>query len=274
MLRGFYTAASGMLAQQRRQETLSNNIANAQTPGYKQDQGTVKAFPELLIQRMESADVPVKHRVNFPVQQTIGSINTGVYIQEAVPDFSQGDLRETGVGTDMALVNGNMPDEDGSIFFTVQNQAGEQRYTRNGNFTVDGDGMLVTNQGFYVLDQAGNPISTDGLEFAVTEDGTLQMEGGDIPLGIAYSADANQLAKEGQGLYQLNENADELADARAMADVTYSVQQNYLEGSNVDSLQAMTDMMQAYRIFETNQQVLKAYDQSMEKAVNSIGRLS
>ncbi|WP_093214639.1 flagellar hook-basal body protein [Sediminibacillus albus] len=273
MLRGYYTAASGMLAQQRRQESLSNNIANAQTPGYKQDQATLKAFPELLLQRMESKDVPTSRGMNLPMQTQIGSINTGVYVQETVPDFAQGDLQETGIPTDVALINGTMPDEDGGLFFTLQNEAGEERMTRNGNFTVDGDGFLVANQGYYVLDQAGNPIQTNGMEYTVTDEGNLQFNGQEIPLGISYTANTNDLIKEGQGLYRMEDDADPAVNARAMAGVSFTVQQSYLEGSNVDSLQSMTDMMGAYRMFETNQKVLKAYDTSMEKAVNEIGRV-
>ncbi|SDK14669.1 flagellar basal-body rod protein FlgG [Sediminibacillus albus] len=273
LLRGYYTAASGMLAQQRRQESLSNNIANAQTPGYKQDQATLKAFPELLLQRMESKDVPTSRGMNLPMQTQIGSINTGVYVQETVPDFAQGDLQETGIPTDVALINGTMPDEDGGLFFTLQNEAGEERMTRNGNFTVDGDGFLVANQGYYVLDQAGNPIQTNGMEYTVTDEGNLQFNGQEIPLGISYTANTNDLIKEGQGLYRMEDDADPAVNARAMAGVSFTVQQSYLEGSNVDSLQSMTDMMGAYRMFETNQKVLKAYDTSMEKAVNEIGRV-
>ncbi|WP_106496082.1 flagellar hook-basal body protein [Lentibacillus sp. Marseille-P4043] len=267
MLRGFYTAASGMIAQQRRQEALSNNIANANTPGYKADQPTLRAFPELLMQQMGSRQIPTKKGLNLPVQQDIGSLNTGVYVQENVPNYAQGDVRETGISTDMALINGELPDETGSLFFTVQNEAGEQQYTRNGNFTVDGQGFLTTNQGYYVLDQAGNPIQTGGMEFTVTENGDIQVGGQTIPLGIAYTADANALEKVGNGLF-----AGE-ADA-VPAGETFTVKQGFLERSNVDALQSMTEMMESYRTFETNQRVLKAYDESMGKAVSEIARLS
>ncbi|MFD2044452.1 flagellar hook-basal body protein [Ornithinibacillus salinisoli] len=266
MLRGFYTAASGMIAQQRHQEALSNNIANANTPGYKADQATLRAFPEMLMQQMGGKSIPTQNNIKFPTRNPIGSLNTGVYVQEIVPNYMQGDIRDTGVTTDLALVNGTMPDETGSIFFTVQNEAGEVRYTRNGNFTVDGQGNLVTNQGYYVLDQAGNPIQTDGMEFAVSQDGNLQVGGQNIPLGIAYTDNANDFTKEGNGLFN--------GEAGAVpAGVTFTVQQGFLEGSNVDAMQSMTEMMEAYRMFETNQRVLKAYDESMDKAVNEIGRI-
>ncbi|WP_226036319.1 flagellar hook-basal body protein [Aquibacillus saliphilus] len=273
MLRGYYTAAAGMIAQQRRQETLSNNITNATTPGYKQDQASLRAFPELLIERMESKRLPTSTNLNIPMQSRIGSINSGVYVEEITPDFAQGGLKETGITTDMALVNGQMPDENGNIFFTVTNQDGEQRYTRNGNFTVDGQGFLVSNHGHYILDQAGDRIATDGMQFNVTAEGTIQLDGENIPLAVAYSSNANELVKEGQDLFRLAEDGQELVDARQNPATTFTIQQKFLETSNVDANQTMTDMMQAYRSFEMNQNVLKAYDQSMDKAVNEIARL-
>lgn len=266
MLRGFYTAASGMIAQQRRQEALSNNITNANTPGYKADQPTLRAFPELLMKQMGSTPIPTTRGLNIPGNHAIGKLNTGVYVQENVPDFTQGDSRETGVSTDLALVNGVLPDETGGLFFTVQNEDGEQRYTRNGNFTVDGQGFLVSNQGYYVMGQDGNPVQTNGLDFTVTQGGNVQVAGQAIPLGIAYTADASQMAKEGNGLFA--------GEAGAVPPgANFKVKQGFLERSNVDSLQAMTQKMESYRLFETNQRVLKAYDQSMGKAVNEVGRL-
>ncbi|WP_100009918.1 flagellar hook-basal body protein [Lentibacillus sediminis] len=266
MLRGFYTAASGMISQQRQQEALSNNMTNVNTPGYKADQTAVRAFPELLIQQMGSGNSPVRHGFNVPVKQPIGSLNTGVYVQETIPDFAQGDVRETGISTDMALRDGDLPDPTGRLFFTVQNDEGETRYTRNGNFTVDGQGFLTTAQGYYVLDQAGNPIETDGMEFTVTPDGMVQAEGAAIPLGISYIADANDLVKEGNGLFA--------GDAEAVpAGATFTIQQGALEQSNVNSQETMTQMMEAYRMFELNQRVLRAYDENMGRAVSEIARL-
>ncbi|MFD1020117.1 flagellar hook-basal body protein [Thalassobacillus hwangdonensis] len=274
MLRGYYTAASGMLAQQRRQEALSNNMSNAYTPGYKADQGVMRAFPELLIERIEAKKIPVSEGLRVPLQTTVGSLNTGVYMQEAVPDFAQGDIQETGVATDMALVNGTMPDENGTLFFTTENEAGEVRFTRDGNFTVDGEGFLVTGNGNYILNQDGQPIQTNGIEFNVTDDGLVQLDEADIPLGIAYAANANDMVKEGNGLFRLADEGQALVNARNADGVEFSIRQKFLERSNVDPTTTMTEMMNTYRSFEMNQRVLKAYDQSMDKAVNEIGRLT
>lgn len=273
MLRGFYTATSGMMAQQRRQEVLSNNMTNMLTPGYKQDQTSLRAFPKLLIQRMENRDLPTSPSTSVPSMTEIGAINTGVYVQETMPDFVQGTLRETGVTTDMAIVQGETPDEEGSIFFAVQNDEGDVRYTRNGNFTIDGNGDLTTNQGYYVLDSDGEIINTGGQNFTVTAEGMIQLGGAAIPLATSYITNANQLVKNGHDLYELAEDVEALVDARDVAGLQFNIQQYHLENSNVDAQQTMTDMMQAYRSFEINQKIVQQYDRSLDKAVNEIGRL-
>src|SRR5699024_9479472 len=149
---------------------------------------------------------PTINEANVPVKQSIGPLHTGVYVHEMVPNFTQGDARERGVSRDLALVDEDGRDETGGLFFTVENEDGEIRYTRNGNFTVDGEGMLVTNNGYYVLDNEGNPIETNGLEFTVHSDATLEIDGANIPLGISYVADVTELEKEGNDL--LNGDAE------------------------------------------------------------------
>jgi flagellar basal-body rod protein FlgF len=271
LLRGYYTAASGMLSQQRRQDILTNNMANALTPGYKADQTTMRAFPELLIHQLGQKQLPVKNNVKLAVMTPIGTLNTGVYLQETIPLFTQGDVRDTGMSTDMAIWNGQLPDETGFLFFSVQNENGAVNYTRNGNFTVDPDGYLVTTNGHYVLDANGNPIWVGQGDFSVSPDGTIQSAGGNIPLGIVYHANANDLINLGNGLYEADGQAP--VNARTVPGLTYEIKQGMLEGSNVDITQTMTEMMNTYRNFELNQQVLKAYDKSMDIAVNQIARI-
>ncbi|HLS20042.1 MAG TPA: flagellar hook-basal body protein [Bacillota bacterium] len=267
MLRGFYAAASGMITQQRQQEALANNIANVNTPGYKADQVAIRAFPEMLMQKIDSQKTPTTSPTNIPQRSLVGSLNTGVYVQEYIPNFSVGALKQTFLPTDLAIDQQHVPDENGSLFFTVQNEAGDIRLTRNGNFTIDGDGMLVTTEGHYVLDVNGAPINTNDHHFTVLSNGTLQIGEENVQLGLSYVENTNDLEKEGHELY-VGEAA-----AAIPAEVIYTVRQGYLEGSNVDSGLTMTQMMEAYRLFETNQRVLRTYDESLEKAVNDIGRL-
>ncbi|TCT26432.1 flagellar hook-basal body protein [Melghiribacillus thermohalophilus] len=395
MLRGYYTAASGMLSQQRRQEVLSNNMSNVLTPGYKAEQTTVRAFPEMLIERMESHKLPVKNSGHIPFSSRIGALNTGAYVHETLPTFTQGSLRETGFSTDFAIINGELPDENGYLFFTVENEDGTLRYTRNGNFTVDSEGFLVTSHGHYVLDENGERIQTGSEEFAVNSSGVIELgDGTTANLGIAYYLDQSNFVHEGNslfrfepdtplnaraqnfpfqitqagnnlaiengelpdengglffalqneegeiqytqnadfvvdedgfltngaGFYVLNErggriqadagytvdengviqsgddevnlavvyhpNMDELdqagafwqhaepEDARAIGEgVPFQIKQGYLEQSNVNPERTMTEMLRTYRLFEMNQQVLKAYDKSMDLAVNRIAQL-
>lgn len=266
MFRGYYTVASGMIAQQRRQELLANNIANQTTPGYKQDRATMRAFPEMLLRETSSTKIPTQRGLRYHPYPILGSINTGTYMQEGIQDHGQGDLRETGLPTDLALWNQSLPDETGNVFFTVQNDEGDLLYTRNGNFTVDAEGALVTSQGYYVLDANEEPVFTNGLDFDVLPEGMIRTIDGDVPIGLTYVENVNDLVKEGDDLFR--------GEASAYpAEIEVSVLQGKLEQSNVNALQAMTEMMESYRSFEMNQRILKAFDESMEKAVNEIGRI-
>lgn len=266
MLRGFYTAASGMLAQQRRTEMLTNNMANANTPGFKEDQTSLRDFPELLMERMN------KQTSSIAGGKTIGSLSTGVYLQEAIPKFIQGDIHETGSKTDMALIDVNMPQKS-SVFFTVQGPSGEPRYTRNGNFTLDPSGYLTTNEGSYILDNKGKMIQLSSDQFTLGENGLITGKNGEqAQLGIAFSNNTQRLIKEGRGLYK-TENGAVLPNASNQPGVYFKLQQGALEQSNVDVTKAMTDMLTAYRAFEANQKVLLAYDQSMQKAANEVGKI-
>lgn len=266
LFKGFYTAASGMIAQQRRTEILTNNMSNANTPGYKADQTSVRAFPEILLKRMDKTSVPVENKLNMPLEPQMGALNTGVYLQETMPNFRQGDIRETGLTTDLAL-------QGESVFFAVQNGDGEQRYTRNGNFTLDLEGYLTTASGFYVQDTEGQRIQLTSDQFQVDGSGRITENGQPaVQIGIAYAENANDLIKEGDGLYQIDGAA--LPSAFEAEDAAFSVQQAALEGSNTDTARTMTDMLTAYRSFEANQKVLTAYDRSMEKAANEIGRVT
>lgn len=259
MIRGLYTAASGMIAQQRRQEMLTNNMANANTPGHKADQASLRTFPRMLIANLSQA-----------YESSSNELATGVYLQETIPNFLQGSLMETGKDTDVALIDGNLP-ENSTLMFAVQTEDGI-RYTRNGNFTVDNDGRLITRQGMPVLDVNGNAIFLQSEQFRILTDGTILEN--DVPvtqLNVFLIDDANQLVKEGNGLFR-NDGAA-AASAVGNPDVTYQLQQGFLERSNVDLQQTMTEMLNTYRTFEANQKVLQTYDETLDKAVNQVGRI-
>ena len=141
MDRGLYIAASGMLAEQIRQDQIANDLANASTPGYKADRTSQRTFGDLLL-------------ANSATGATIGPQSTAVQVDKIVTDFSAKPARETGEALDFAIT--------GDGFFSVQTAKGT-RYTRNGQFAVDPQGRLVTAQGDPVLDANGRAITaTDG----------------------------------------------------------------------------------------------------------------
>lgn len=279
MFRGFYTVGSGMIAQQRKTELLANNIANANTPGFKADQSVIRSFPEMFMSSIETARIPTKHGFQMKGLSPVGPISTGVYMQETLPLFTQGQLRETGLNTDVALIDGLLPTDEetgiqGAIFFRLENEGGTEHYTKNGNFSLNANGFLTHPSGYYVLDENGQRITLQNDDFHITSEGVI-MEGDTevATLGVAFAQRPDTLMKLGNGTF-VQDGAGNLPAADGVAGVTYSMQQRYLESSNVDSARAMTDMLAAYRAFEANQKILQAYDRSMEKTVTEVGRVT
>lgn len=294
MLRGLYTAAAGMVTQQRRHDTVTQNIANLNTPGYKQENSVQHSFPEMLISMTGgSPDSP---------NRQIGTLNTGVFAEESLSPYIQGALTESGQASDFALnsnINVNDPatgrpmafDQAGKFvndggevtyrpeaFFTVRDSQGNTRYTRDGHFQVDGLGALRSSTGSEVLDSTGKPIVVTGAlgDLKVNERGQLVTAATGDPtgtsLGISVIDRPYQLVREGNGNFRLDDSDG--ATARYMgANDTVSVRQGYLEVSNVDASQSMVDMMAALRAYEANQKVIQFYDKSLDKAVNEVGRV-
>jgi flagellar basal-body rod protein FlgF len=276
MFRGFYTVASGMVAQQRKMEMLTNNMANSNTPGYKADQSSMRAFPEMLLQRMGGVNIPTEQELNLPYNSRVGKLNTGVYMQEMTPTFFQGDLKETERGTDVALIDVMMPtngETTGTVLFAVEGLDGNLQYTRNGNFTLDGNGFLTNSNGNFILNENGLPIQLNSDQFSINDQGDIFVNDEVVTtLGIGYAENPHLLSRDTGGLYSTDDNQP-LPNANDVQGVNFRTQQGFLERSNVDPSRTMTDMLTAYRAFEANQKVLQAYDRSMEKAANEIGRV-
>jgi flagellar basal-body rod protein FlgF len=279
MFKGFYTVTSGMLAQQRRTEILTNNMANANTPGFKADQSTVRSFPDMLMSAVKSNGIPTENGLNFLQAKEVGALNTGIYLQETLANYAQGSLSQTNLTTDVALVDGTMPVDaesgnPGAVFYRVRHEDGNEAYTRNGSFTLDGQGNLVTGMGLYVLDDQGQQIQLQNDNFSISPDGYIVDENGQqvARLGVSFAANTDVLMKQDNGLYRMLEG-EALPSAYEVDGVTFGLQQGYIEASNVDSAKSMTDLLTAYRAFEANQKVLQAYDKSMDKAVNELGKV-
>lgn len=284
MFRGLYSATSGMMAHNRAQQVLTNNISNANTPGFKQDQTVQRAFPAQLIKAMGTSGISPDGSKTATHQQHIGSLNLGVYTQEGVPSFIQGALKETGNKTDISLMSELLPidptnQQKGTLTFAVATDNNQIRYTQNGQFAVNENGFLTTTEGLNVLDLALQPIQVGSEDFTVEDNGQVVLNDGTglNQLWLGYTANPEQFVKEGEGLLRWAGDADGaptlVADVELLNNTDMFVKQGFIEQSNVDLTQTMTDMMTAYRGFESNQKIIQAYDRSMEKAVNEIGRV-
>ncbi|MEK5025576.1 flagellar hook-basal body protein [Paenibacillus sp. FSL M7-1046] len=291
MIRGLYTAAAGMVTQQRRHDTATQNIANLNTTGYKQVDSVSHAFPDVLISAMSGGTT-----------KPVGRLNTGVFAEQSVSQYLQGDLIESGKSIDFALstdlqvadpATGDNIAFDGSgkyvtpegeviyrpqAFFTVQDNEGNNLYTRNGSFSVSATGQVLSAGGFNVLDANGNPLVLTGPQdnLKVDGQGNLINTATGLPsgtkIGVSVISRPQELVRDGNGVFHADDI--EAAEIRyANAGDNLQVRQGYLENSNVDPTQVTVDMNAAYRAYEANQKVIQFYDTSLQKTVNEVGRV-
>ena len=258
MLKGLYTAYTGMLNEQNRMDIMTNNLANASTVGFKKEGSTSQSFDSVLAYKLKDSSVGLAHR------EHIGANTPGVKIGENYTDYSQGSFRVTGNTYDLALTD--------SGFFAIEftNKAGETstKYTRAGNFTLNKDGYLVTNDGDYLLDTANKRIQLDPLkDAAILTDGTITQDGREIAqIQITDFENYDYLSRYGETYFEPAEGARTIA-SRA------EVQSGYLEMANVQVVSEMVNMISITRQYESNQKILQTYDSSLEIAVKDIGKL-
>src|SRR5437764_8890312 len=185
MIRGIYTAAAGLATAQLRLGIVSNNVANASTPGYKQDQLPDEVGRAIDLQRyaVDSQGRPV------------GSITLGPQVGLSQLDLTAGPIQETSNPLDLAIA--------GSGFFTTQAPDGTTRYTRDGGFHADADGTLLARDGSPVLDDSGQPIPLPtGSDIAVAADGTVLADGNPLAkVQVVDFAPGTQLNKVGNGMF-------------------------------------------------------------------------
>jgi flagellar basal-body rod protein FlgG len=240
--RGLYIAASGMLADQLRQDVIANNLANATTAGYKGDQAVGEAFSSMLLGQINTG-------------RTIGSLGTGTRIAGVYVNDAQGALRNTGNKLDLGIA--------GDGFFAVQAPGGV-RYTRDGAFTTDATGRLVTANAQAVLDTAGQPITIPaGGDPTIDARGNVTVNGRAIATLQITNLNPTSLRKQGDDLFQ----------GARQAGQTGRVEQGYLEQSNVNTVREMVDLITTMRSFESSQKVSQALDETIGKAVNEVGKL-
>lgn len=259
MLRGLYTAYTGMLNEQYRMDIMSNNLANADTVGFKKEGSTSQAYSEVMA-------VKIKDTTEDPnTPKRLGNMSLGVKIGETYTDFSQGSLRDTGNTYDLAL--------SGDGFFNIEftNKAGETstKYTRAGNFTLTKDGYLTTKDGDYVLGENGRiQLSTTAGNTVIMEDGSIYQD--DVlvtKLKITEFEDTNYLTHYGESMWDAKEGA-------VANDATdFRIHQGYVEMSNISVVTEMVNMISIQRQYEANQKLITTYDESLDKSVNQIGRV-
>ena len=244
MTNGLYTTAVGMIPQMNKQEIIANNLANINTTGYKKDGAYFK-------QILQS---------NLYNRMDLGESELLPEVENLYTHFEQGPLVTTGNQMDVALV--------GKGFFTVQTPQGIA-YTRNGNFTLDSEGMLVDNSGNPVLGENG-PIELNPSEsFEISEQGEIFIDGNrSNQFAVKNFAQPENLKKGGHNLLVPgNGELDEIpADS-------LQFKPGFLEQSNVNASEEMVEMILTLRRFEAMQKSLKLQDDSLKKAANDLGRV-
>lgn len=239
MIRGLYNAASSLITRQVQQENLSNNISNINTPGFKKSNVLIKSFNDTLIQCRES------YSGEKNKSKTIGSINYGVGIDGIKTDYSQGIMKSTDRKSDFAI-------DDDRFMFNVQDSSGNVHLTRDGRFQVSDGGYIVDAQGRRVLGSNGNPIIISSNEPIINKDGILE----------------NSTGRVGFMLTEINtQNGDPIRQSRDLS----PVKQGYLEGSNVNVAEVMTEMITISRNYESSQKIFQQMDEILGKAVNEVG---
>ncbi len=248
MLRSFYIASSGMLAQREKMGVLTNNMTNIDTAGYKKDTVVSRCFQDLLIQSTKSSKPKRAH--------PIGHQNTGIHADQVVTVFSQGGLEETSRMTDVAL--------EGEGFFVIDTPQGA-RYTRDGSFSVARGGYLTTADGHFVSGVNGSIYVGDGA-FTIDIQGNVTIDGVSASrLKIVTFDDLSTLRKTGDNMYAATQAASEATEVKA--------RQGYLENSNVNMADEIVSLVEYGRHFELNQRILKMIDESLSKTVNEVGRI-
>lgn len=256
MVRSLYTACTGMVHQMNRLDVVTNNMANSDTTAYKKEGSTSQSFDSVYGIKINDSSVNYIH-------QNIGRMSLGVKVGETYTDYGDGNLEETEQLYDMAL--------SGKGFFAIsyadRNGNESVRYTRDGNFTVNSQGVLVTKDGDFVLAEDGGLINIpEGAKISVDESGRITTDGQEIAqLQLVDFEDYNYLKKFGENMYIA-------IDGATTTDAQCKVYQGYLEASNVNVVTEMVDMITITRDYESNQKVIQTIDSTLEKSV-ALGRV-
>lgn len=256
MVKGLYTAHSGMINQQNRLDVLTNNLANSATNGYKKEGATSQSFDSVMAAKIKDSSEAFAAR-------RLGGMNMGVKVGETYTDYSQGSFKVTENTYDLAL------EGDGffAISFTDQNGGQSVKYTRDGSFTLSSEGYLVTKDGDYVQGSNGDIRINVSADVEIDSLGNIY-ENGILAdkVSVVDFEDSSYLEKYGENMYNLTEGGT-FRESEAI------VHQGYLETSNVNVIREMVEMINVTRAYETNQKVIQTIDETLDKAVNTVGRV-
>jgi flagellar basal-body rod protein FlgF len=252
MIYGLYLSASGVLTNSYRQDVIANNIANSETVGFKKDL-------TILQQRATAAQELHRRNQTDPLLENIGG---GLLAARSAVDARPGDYEPTGNNMDIAL--------DGRGFLAV-NDGANIRLTRNGQLILNRNGTLAlsTNPNDAVLDSKQNPILLDGTQpITIAQDGTISQDGKiKAQIGLFSAGDPRQLHKVGGTLWAI-------PDGASLTTASPVVRTGFVEQSNVDPTTELADLIDVQRQLEANANMINLQDQTIDKLVNDVGRIS
>jgi len=262
-MEGLYIAASGGTKQLKKLDILSNNIANINTQGFKRDMLIYEEKrPQIEQSLMNGSDSKILNPFH-------GSDLAVSYVQvtQSLTDFEQGSLIKTDNPLDVAI--------EGKGFFVINTPNGD-RYTRNGNFHLDGTGQLVDRRGYMIVTRSEEPILIPfgTKQITIDQDGSIfgGTELDQDPLGqlkIVNFNNLGELIKEGEGFYKnSNPSVKEILvnDAKVL--------QGFTENSNANTIHEMTQMIETVRQLEAYQKIIQSIDEADDQSVNSLARVA
>ncbi len=258
-LRSLWTAASGMQAQALNIDVISNNLANVNTSGFKRSRAD---FQDLLYQNLRIAGAASSSGTEIPTSNQIG---LGTKVAAVAKNFSQGDYKQTGNELDLAI--------DGRGFFQITTPEGEIAYSRAGSFKLDGDGNVVTSDGYLLEPQI--TIPSNAIQLTVGPDGTVTvMNAGELTpsevgkIETARFANPAGLNATGKNLFMESETSGSPTTGTPGEDGLGTITQGYLEMSNVNIVEEMVYMIMAQRAYEINGKAIQTSDEMLQMANN------
>ncbi|MGC8971086.1 MAG: flagellar hook-basal body protein [bacterium] len=244
MFRGIYTGTSGMLAELVRVNVISNNLANSATVGYKRSQTVIRSFPEVFLYKFQNYREPLP----------LGVIGTGAYVDRVSTLNSPGNYVPSENPLDIAIKNG---------FLVVNTPVGE-RFTKNGQLTINSEGYLSTSDGYLVLGENGPIRIPQGRSIVFSSRGEVIVDGEVIDiLRVVIPQGGDLIEKVGENLVDFNPQP-----------VQPDLEQYALESSNVNTVREMVELISAYRAYESNQKIVQAEDSITERLISDLGRFA